>query len=317
MNVENVYILHNILQGRRVPISKKELLEITGWSESKLKRTKEYMLNFLGAEIEYDRDANGYIYSNLNYELPGLWFSSDELLSIVSMANLLAGLNLGILQTHLTPLKSRIDKLLITHKIKVNNFHRIKILPINARINNPILFQKIAVAVLLRNAITITYHARGNNQISNRTVSPQRLLHYRDNWYLDAWCHSKNQLRTFAIDKIKAFQNSNDLCVDINDDELDAHFKSGYGIFAGKAENKAILIFSKERSRWVADEEWHPDQSAIWLADGRYQLEVPYADERELIMDVMRYLPDVEITAPASLKQQLVSYLKEALKKHK
>jgi len=29
------------------------------------------------------------------------------------------------------------------------------------------------------------------------------LTHYRDNWYLDAWCHAKKALRTFSLDNIQ------------------------------------------------------------------------------------------------------------------
>lgn len=316
MNIENVYKLHEILNGRRTAVSKEYILDVTGWSESKFKRTREYMQNFLGAEIEYHREFNGYLYANQNYELPGFWFGSDELLALVSLEKLVSGLNVGVLHSHLMPFKSRIDSLLKNQNILANNLQRIRILPINARITNTNHFQQLSGAVTLRKALHITYHARGTDQTSHRTISPQRLLHYRDNWYLDAWCHLKNELRTFAIDRIKQIKNTDETCKEIDDKLLDAHFQSGYGIFAGEAKHTATLVFSQQRARWIADEEWHPQQQATWLADGRYQLEVPYSNERELMMDVMRYLPDVEITAPASLKQQLVSYLTEAVKKH-
>lgn len=286
MNVENVYKLHEILNGRRTVVSKQKILEETGWSESKFKRTREYMQNFLGAEIEYYREQNGYLYVNENYELPGFWFGSDELLALVSLEKLVSGLNIGVLQSHLLPFKSRIDNLLKNQNIIANNLQRIRILPINARISNTEHFKQLSAAVTLRNAVRITYHARGKDQTSNRNISPQRLLHYRDNWYLDAWCHLKNELRTFALDRIKDIQMIEEACLEIANELLDAHFKSGYGIFAGEAKNTATLIFSQQRARWVADEEWHPDQKSTWLPDGRYQLEVPYADERELIMDV-------------------------------
>ena len=316
MDIQKIYKLHEILNGRRIPISKADILEKMECSESTFKRVREYMQDHLNAQIDYLLEQNGYLYANQNYELPGLWFGTDELLALVSLEKLLSGLNVSVLNTHLMPFKARIDKLLINQSIKADNLHRMRILPINARINKPDQFQHISVAVVLRKCLHITYHARGSNEISQRTISPQRLLHYRDNWYLDAWCHLKNQLRTFAIDRIQQLQNSQTPCIDITDDILDAHFKSGYGIFSGEAKYMATLIFSANRARWVADEAWHPDQKFTWLSDGRYQLEVPYADERELIMDVMRHLPEVEVVSPASLKHLLVQHLEESIKKH-
>ncbi len=317
MDIQKIYKLHEILNGRRVPISKADILKKMECSESTFKRVREYMQDHLNAQIDYSLEKNGYLYANQNYELPGLWFGTDELLALVSLEKLLSGLNVSVLNTHLMPFKARIDQLLKHQRINVENLHRMRILPINARINKPDQFQYISAAVVLRKCMHITYHARGSNEISQRIISPQRLLHYRDNWYLDAWCHLKNQLRTFAVDKIQQLQNSQTSCIDIADEILDAHFKSGYGIFSGEAKHIATLVFGVKRSRWVADEAWHPDQKFTWLCDGRYQLEVPYADERELIMDIMRHLPEVEVVSPESLKHLLVQHLEESIKTHK
>jgi hypothetical protein len=57
--------------------------------------------------------------------------------------------------------------------------------------------------------------------------------------------------------------------------ELDAHFAASYGIFAGAASQTAVLRFTAERARWVADEQWHPQQQGGFLADGRFELRIP------------------------------------------
>lgn len=99
----------------------------------------------------------------------------------------------------------------------------------------------------------------------------------------------------------------------IPDTQLDAHFAEGYGIFAGKVEHTAILRFTLERARWVADERWHPQQQGRFLDDGAYELQVPYADPRELVMDILRHMPEVEVIAPEELRQEVYLRLKAAL----
>jgi predicted DNA-binding transcriptional regulator YafY len=66
------------------------------------------------------------------------------------------------------------------------------------------LFEVIASATLARKRLRIDHYNRQNGQTVSREVSPQRVVHYRDNWYLDAWCHLRNDLRSFAIDAIQA-----------------------------------------------------------------------------------------------------------------
>jgi predicted DNA-binding transcriptional regulator YafY len=145
-------------------------------------------------------------------------------------------------------------------------------------------------------------------------VSPQRIVHYRDNWYLDAWCELRKGLRSFAVDRVKNALETTDQAQDIAEKALNDHYASSYGIFAGKANKMALLRFSKERARWVADERWHPEQVGQYLVDGRYELRIPYRDERELVMDILRHGADVEVVSPVALRDKIKIQLNQALK---
>jgi len=95
--------------------------------------------------------------------------------------------------------------------------------------------------------------------------------------------------------------------------ELNDQLGSAYGIFSGSADKKvAILHFTPQRARWVADETWHPEQTSRWLADGCYALKMPYANDTELILDICRYGPDVEVMEPQSLRISVSEHLKSA-----
>ncbi len=171
----------------------------------------------------------------------------------------------------------------------------------------------MADAVLRRKRIAIRYFGRGSNTETRREISPQRLIHYRDNWYLDAWCHQRNALRSFAVENIKSAQLLEQLATELADGELDAHFVASYGIFAGAPQHTAILRFTPERARWVADEQWHPEQQGRFLEDGCYELQIPYSDPRELVMDILKYGPDVEVVGPKELRQLIHERLESAL----
>jgi len=113
-------------------------------------------------------------------------------------------------------------------------------------------------------------------------------VHYRDNWYVDAWCHMREGLRSFAVDAIRAAELRDARAKEIPAAELDAHLGSGYGIFAGRDVQWAVLRFTPEAARWVSAQVWHPKQRARFEADGSYVLEVPYAHDRELLMEIFK-----------------------------
>jgi predicted DNA-binding transcriptional regulator YafY len=126
-------------------------------------------------------------------------------------------------------------------------------------------------------------------------------MHYRGNWHLDAWCHSKNGLRNFSVDMIQKAEITEKPAEDIEEELLKEVLATGYGIFSGKNVQWATLHFTPERARWVADERWHSKQKSQFLKDGTYELKVPFSDSRELIMDILKHGPHVKVIEPPTL----------------
>lgn len=302
--LDETYRLHRLLDGRRTGLPRAALIAEHGFSRSTLTRLIADLRDKLGAPIVCDPDRGGYRYDTADgrHALPGLWFSPAELLALVTLKHLLANLEPGLLDDHLRPLQARIDQLMESNHLGAGEAaQRIRPLSIASRRKNPRHFQAVAHAVLQRHRLKIDYYNRERDETSHREISPQRLAHYRDNWYLDAWCHDKKGLRIFAVECIRAVEPLTKPAKAVAESTLNRELASSYGIFAGQPHAIAVLRFTAKRARWVAEEIWHPEQQSRWLEDGRYELRLPYSDDRELLMDILKYGPDVEITAPPEL----------------
>lgn len=317
---DRIFALHKELRSARHPVRGQVLQQRLECSRATLNRIIEDMRDFIGAPIKYNRQAKGYHYAqegNHPYELPGLWFNASELYALLAVQQLLNQTQPGLLETHLSPLRKRIETILATERLGSGEItHRVRILHSTARRITGESFQTIAGALMQRKRLHICYLGREKNQLTERQISPQRLIHYRDNWYVDAWCHKRHALRSFSIDRIQHAYTLNNPAQDINNTQLDTHFTSAYGIFAGQAIYTAILRFTPERARWVADEHWHPQQQGDFLPDGRYELQIPYNDPRELIMDILKYGPDVEVMGPEGLRKEVIERLRGALTRY-
>jgi len=139
------------------------------------------------------------------------------------------------------------------------------------------------------------------------------LVHYRNTWYLDAWCHQSEGFRRFALDAMEGAELLPDKAKTVATKELEAELDQGYGIFAGGRAQQAELVFSAEAAQWVSREEWHPAQRSRWLDDGRWRLEVPYVDATELLMDLLRHAGQVEVLGPLELREAYVRRLRESV----
>lgn len=306
--LDRIFQLHAVLNKRRTPISFDELKERMQCSKATLHRTIKALENHLRAPLVFDKKAGGYRYNTKNsqYELPGLWFTEGELQALVTIQRLLSELGEGLLDEHFSLLNARILELTSKKHLNLSEVAtRIRMPALAARPTGP-AFQNVVGATLQRKKLWIEYRARTSDQPSARTISPQRVTRYRESWYLDAWDEDKQGLRTFAIDRIGKHQALAARARDIDENSLDEHFSSGYGIFSGNADKVAVLCFSAERARWVADEQWHHKQEGKFLPDGRYELRIPYGASRELVMDILRHGPHVKVMAPESLAQEVM-----------
>ena len=318
--LERFYKIDRLLKERRGPVAFSALRASLGVSAATLKRDIEYMRSRFNAPIEYDREANGYRFGEPRpgprYELPGLWFSAEEAYALLTMHTLLAELQPGLLEPHIRPLQDRVRAVLGGEPAWKEVEKRIRVFQPERRTAPTEYFGIIATGVLRRSKLWIRHFNRKENRETEREISPQRLVHYRDNWYVDAYCHKSEGLRTFAVDAIRAAELRDGRAKEVPAAELDEHLGSGYGIFAGKEVEWATLRFSAEAARWVSAQAWHPKQRARTEKDGSYVLEIPYANDRELLMEILKFGADVEVLGPASLRDRVAAALGEALTRY-
>ena len=315
---ERILTLHRILKSARYPVPFARLKEDLGCSRATLYRDINFLRDALGAPIESgDGDESALRYAadeGERFELPGLWLTSEELAALLALNELLGRSDPGVLAGALAPFRARIERLLSDHSSgRALPIERIRVLTSGSRMLDQAAFRTVAGATLGRQRLKFRYRARSTDAQTERVVSPQRLAHYRDNWYLDAWDHSRDALRSFALDRIREPHLLDETALDRDTGELDAHLASRYGIFSGAPKAWATIRFSAHAARWVADEHWHSQQQGSRLADGRYELKLPYSNSRELLMDVLKYGPDAEVVAPVSLREEMKILLQLAL----
>jgi len=320
---ERFYKIDQMINERRL-VPFKDLQDELEVSRATLKRDLDYMRNRLNAPIVWDRDAGGYRFDKTSpsiggqYELPGLWFNSTEVHALLTMQHLLANVDPGgILTPHIQPLMARLNALLGAADNTAEEIRkRILIVGQGKRHMKIEHFERVGSALLRRKRMVISYFARGKGETTEREVSPQRLVHYRENWYLDAWCHLRDGLRNFAVDSITRVEVLEKKAKDASRASMDLVLGPGYGIFTGQDVQIARLRFTPERARWVAQEQWHAKQRGSLESDGSYVLELPYADDRELIMDILKFGADVEVIGPAALQDRIKAEIGKMASRH-
>jgi len=317
---ERFYKIDNLLHANPVVPVGRFLRELE-ISLATFKRDIEYMRDRLNAPIEWSRADGGYRYAKgaaaPQQSLPGLWFNSGEAYALLMMQSLLSEMQPGLLGPHIAPLKARLRAVIEAGNHAATDVEsRVKLLTVAARPVPDQNFEVVAAALLGRQRLHIHYYNRSRDDVTEREVSPQQLIHYRGNWYLAAWCHKQDALRSFSMDAIQQVQVVGKLGKVISKKDLAEFVGQGYGIFAGQTIAWAQLLFSAERARWIGRELWHPQQKVTLQPDGGLLLELPYADLRELTMDVLRHGRHVQVVAPPALADAVRAELENALQNY-
>lgn len=318
---ERINQIVHLLETSRYPVAIERFLEDLEISRATFKRDLAYLRDRLHVPIEWQNGEpgqRGYVLRRTSdtdggSTIQGLWFNPSEIYALLTMHQLASNMDPGLITDQTRGLLTRITQLLGQADDNPDEIlSRIQILHSSSFRAQAPWFQTVARATLRQRQIEIEYYTRSKGSFSSRTVSPKRLLHYRENWYLAAWCHRTDELRLFSLDAMASATVKSASAKRVRRQLLDDFIGSGFGIFGGRAVNRAKLRFSSGQSRWIKDEVWHVDQKRSWDGE-RLVLEVPYSHAAEILMEILRHGPDVEVLGPPALRRQAQERLKQAV----
>jgi predicted DNA-binding transcriptional regulator YafY len=189
---------------------------------------------------------------------------------------------------------------------------RVKLISVQRRRVEPKHFETIGAALVKRLRLVIDYYGRTKDRRTEREVSPLRLVNYKGNWYLDAWCHQSDGIRMFSLDSIEGAKLTDQKAKEVSLKTVDEELGGGYGIYRGKDLQWATLVFNKDAAKWVRSEVWNEKQKGRELDGGRYELRVPYSDPSELELEILRHGENVEVMEPARLRARIAKRLGDA-----
>ena len=111
--IDRLYSYRSLLSGRRA-VPRDEILRTLEVSLATFKRDLTKLRDRLHVPIVFDRDLGGYRLEKTGgrEELPGLWFSQEELLALLTIQHMIGQLEPGILGPKLKPLQQRLDDML-------------------------------------------------------------------------------------------------------------------------------------------------------------------------------------------------------------
>lgn len=305
--------LASLLKSRKAGMTRRDVEKLLDCSPetarralNRLRDDHKYPVIFEKGRYRLDGDAK--------IELPGVAFRPEELAALLGLVQWMESSGAGVFKEKLGPLRVQLEAALREKGIAAREWReRVRLLPQHYRHVDPEVLVAVVDAVLGRKRIVLEYKGMKDVAHQQRRLSPQRCVQYRHNWYVDAYDHGAKVLRCFALSRVRNLRVAKGAVHEISQEKLDAHFADAYGIFGGRAKARAVLVFEGAAARIVREEVWHPKQRVLDLPGGRFRLEFPCGDVRELTRDVMRFADEVVVEAPAALRSAVARMVGRAV----
>jgi len=317
---QRVAQLYQVMISSRQPISLTQLCEQLDASPATIKRLISFLRHDLHMNIVFDSEQSGYrLASDVrgSRRAVGPLNDSSEISDLFITFLIAEKLVPNLFNCTGDSIREKLRHSLGAKAKKLNDLSdRVSVIAPQKRQVNPKEFSELVAAVRDQIRIAIHYRGLGRSGEGVYTVSPYRLILYRNNWYLAAWCHRGHDLKVFSADRISVTDKTATPCRAINHDELTKAIEATYGIDLGDPIDYAVLRFSAQAAKRVALEEWHRDQTLRHNPDGSLEVTVPYRHARELKMDVLRFGTDVEVVAPPQLRQEVAQDHARAAKQY-
>ena len=153
-------------------------------------------------------------------------------------------------------------------------------------------------AIANHELLSIEYYKENEDEFSTREIEPYALINGREGWYVTSYDPSREAVRHFRLDRIKAATPTGRRFAPRRDVDPVADVSGWPRTGEVPASRRALVWISPERARWVREQ--RPVQRE--LDDGSVVVEFAFAGIDWLVREVLKEAGDASVLAPADAR---------------
>jgi predicted DNA-binding transcriptional regulator YafY len=165
------------------------------------------------------------------------------------------------------------------------------------------VIEKVSEAVVNKKHIEITYYTMSRKSHSRRKIAPYKIWFFDGTFYLIANCGLREDIRIFALDRIKALALTDDFFTTPEEFNIDEFMRSSFGVFHGAPVHVRIW-FAPEIAGYIGEKIWHDSQRLDSQPDGSVIFEAEVAGIEEIKYWVLKWGAKARVLGPESLREE-------------
>ena len=309
MSYERYLWFHSRLKAGKYP-KLSDLSEKFEISQRQASREIEFMRLFFDAPIEYSNDETGYFYSDDKFELPGIWASEEEIVTLIIAKRLASTIPHKKRKKRFDTFIKKflndtgIDISTLEKKISIKNIRFYKV--------DPAVFETVVLGLSNGMKLKIHYSSPYKDDPGMRIVNPLHLLLYMGNWHLFAYCDEKKEIRDFVLSRISDSEITKTMIPEkLKKRNLRKKVYENYGIFLEGEKTEVALKFTSSSAKVAREQIWFLNQVVEESGNGEIIIKCPVSDFREVLKDILALGPGVEVISPPELREMVTDAISD------
>jgi len=272
-------------------------------STKSIQRDIDFMRDRLELPIEFDRARWGYRYTEEVSAFPTLKITEGELFALVVAEKALQQYRGTSFER---PLLSALRKMgqSLPDTISLNLAEIDQAISFRTRAE-PILdlaiFDQLAKATAARRQLELVYRKPGQRETEVRRVDPYHLANINGEWFLFAFDHLRQDIRTFVPSRIKAAKATGNTFPRPHKFSLEQRLRGSFGVQSGQGRFEIALRFDERVADYIREKKWHPSQQLRELRSGGVELRMELSSLAEVERWVLSWGGHARVLRPRAL----------------
>jgi len=316
--LERMLRIHQELLSESLPNSTRlaGLLEVT---TKTIQRDLEFMRSRLHLPICYDAARHGFYYSEKVTSFPSFQITEGEVVALVVAEKALQQYRGTSFEK---PLLSAIRKIEqgLPETITLSLADIQQTISFRTRAEAVLdleLFDQLARATAARRQLELMYRKPGQTAPERRVVDPYHLANINGEWYLFAYDHLRQDIRTFVPSRIKAVRETGRAFTRSRKFSLEERLRGSFGVHSAEGEFRVAIRFSARAADYVREKKWHDSQENVELRDGQLEVRMRLSSLKEVQRWVLSWGGDAVALRPAELVESVRSAATSLLRQHR
>lgn len=175
-------------------------------------------------------------------------------------------------------------------------------------------FHKLVTAIDRKQQLELVYWTASRDETCRRVVDPYHLASIDGEWFLVAYCHLREDTRTFSPARIRSLKPTGVTFDRPADFRIAEYLDAGFRKIRGSGSPQTVrLRFSRAIAPLIRERTWHTSQSLTEQPDGGTILTFTLTHLLEIKRWAMSWGKDCEVIEPAELRKSIAAEFRQAI----